>query len=85
MELQYLSWLRNRAGKAKETVSLPQDVKTLSEFVDWLSRQNGTYEALFSYRSIINVSVNGQLVQDWKMFSLKDDDKISFFSPLAGG
>jgi sulfur-carrier protein len=85
MDLQYHSWLRTRAGKARESVSLPEGVTTLSELVDWLARQNGVYEALFTYRSIINASVNGQMVQDWKGVHLKENDKISFFSPLAGG
>lgn len=85
MELHYHSWLRNRAGKAKEQVNLPEGIQTLAEFVDWLAQQNGVYQALFSYRSIINASVNGKMVQEWKSFQLTDTDEISFFSPLAGG
>jgi sulfur-carrier protein len=85
MELQYHSWLRNRAGKAKESVSLPDGVETLAGLAEWLARRDAVSAALFSYRSIINASVNGEMVGDWESCRLADDDKISFFSPLAGG
>jgi len=85
MEIHYFSWLRNRVGAAKETVFPPQDVTTPRKLVDWLSLRHEKYRALFSYLSVINVSVNGQLVEDWENHALHHDDKISFFSPMAGG
>jgi molybdopterin synthase sulfur carrier subunit len=85
MELHYFSWLRNRAGTSKETVSPPPDVRTLKELISWLCGQNAKYPALFSYRNVVNISVNGQLVEDWEQCALKNDDKVSFFSPMAGG
>lgn len=84
MKLQYMSWLRNRAGKAREIVSPPPDVRTLAELVEWMCQKDTAYEALFSYRSIINASVNGQMVQTWD-HAISADDEIIFFSPMAGG
>lgn len=85
MEMQYFSWLRNRVGAARETMPLPSGVNTPKQLIDWLSGQNDKYKALFSYLSVINVSVNGCLVEDLENFTLNDNDKISFFSPMAGG
>lgn len=85
MEVQYLSWLRKRAGKAKENLDPPADVKTLAQLVDWLSGVAPAYQSLFSYRAVIAVSVNGQVVGDWESVAVARGDKISFFSPLAGG
>ncbi|HYD18367.1 MAG TPA: MoaD/ThiS family protein [Patescibacteria group bacterium] len=85
MEVQYLSWLRTRAGKSKEEIEPPETVRTLQDLVEWLSESAASYKTLFSYRAVIAVSVNGKLVQDWDQVAIKNSDKISFFSPLAGG
>lgn len=85
MEVQYFSWLKNRVGTAREDIPLPIEITTPQQFIDWLCTQNGKYQALFSYLNIINVSVNGHLVEDLNSFVIKNDDKMSFFSPMAGG
>lgn len=85
MEIHYTAWLRNRAGKSQETIAPPTGVQTLEELVAWMCKSNEVYAALFSYRSIINASVNGLVVQDWTDQKVDTGDKISFFSPMAGG
>ncbi len=85
MEIHYFSWLRNRVGTAKENISLPDDVTTPQKLVDWLSAQDAKYKALFTYVNVINISVNGQVVEDWNNHEIKNSDSISFFSPMAGG
>ncbi|MDF3024697.1 MAG: molybdenum cofactor biosynthesis protein MoaD [Alphaproteobacteria bacterium] len=85
MEVQYLSWLRTRAGKSKEEIDPPETVRTLQDLVDWLSESAPSYKTLFSYRAVIAVSVNGELAQNWEDVTVRNTDKISFFSPLAGG
>jgi molybdopterin synthase sulfur carrier subunit len=85
MDVHYLSWLRNRIGKSSESITLPPEIATLDEFVAWLVGQHPSYHALHSYRSVINASVNGSMVQDWSACAVSDKDKINFFSPLAGG
>jgi sulfur-carrier protein len=84
MEITYMSWLRTRMGTGKETVTLPADITSAQKLVDWLTQQTKAHEALFSYRSIISIAINGQLISDWET-AVKDSDKISFFSPMAGG
>lgn len=85
VEVHYTAWLRNRAGKARETLEPPSEVATLSDLVAWLCQEGAAYEALFSYRSIISAAVNGQVVQDWAAQAVSPGDQINFFSPMAGG
>lgn len=85
MEISYLSWLRTRIGKSAETLAVPEGVSTLDELVDWLIKKEDAYHALSAHRSIINASVNGDIVSDWAGCTVKNGDKITFFSPLAGG
>ena len=85
MEIAYFSWLKNRVGTSKESISLPAEVKTLKDLIEWLVRKENKYQVLSSYASVINVSVNGSLVEDLDTASVKDSDNVSFFSPMAGG
>lgn len=85
MELSYFSWLRNRAGISKESVSPPAEITTPRKLVDWLLQQDNKYKSLFSYLSVINISVNDQLVEDWEGHIIHQDDRVCFFPPMAGG
>ena len=85
MELHYLTWLRSRIGKEAETRDLPSGVETLAQFRDWLLRQDPAYACLKTYEDVINISVNGTVVEKPDVHRIKPDDKIIFFSPLAGG
>lgn len=85
MEIQYFSWLRKHAGTEKESIEVPAEIDTPERLVTWLSQREFRYRALFSYMSVINLSVNGCLVEDWKSYSIRSSDTLSFFSPMAGG
>lgn len=85
MKIRYSSWLKNRLGVEEESVSPPADVNTPERLIDWLCAQNKKYADVFSHRDIISVSVNDTLVENPGGHPLKSEDKISFFSPMAGG
>ena len=85
MHLYYFSWLRNRIGKDQETLSPPAEINSIQKLIDWLSTQNASYKNIFSYGSVIQVSVNDEHVDNWSHHPLKEGDKICFFSALAGG
>ena len=85
MQINYMAWLRSRAGKSQENIQPPENIKTLEALVTWLCEKDPAYTGLFSYRSIINASVNGTVVQDWSVQEVGPNDTINFFSPMAGG
>ena len=85
MEINYFSGLRFHIGVPKENVSLPPGINTPKQLIDWLCQQNGKYKALFSYISVIKIAVNGHIIKNPEGFIIKNDDKISFFTPMAGG
>lgn len=85
MEVRYLSWLRGKIGCAEETVTLPPDVGTVDQLVDWLSLKSEPHKNLSRHRDVISVSVNGAVIHDWRAAAIADADQVSFFSPMAGG
>ena len=47
MNVLYFAWLRTKIGIGEETLELPEEVTTVSEFLDWLGQRGPTYlEAL---------------------------------------
>ena len=52
MKLRYFAWVRERVGKAEETVELPEDVVTVEELLVWLNeRGSGICERVRAGRS----------------------------------
>lgn len=85
MELHYFSWLRNDIGTAKENICPPIETNTPQKLIDWLKNQDQKYQNLFSHIDVINISINDEVIEDWENYKINNDDKVSFFSPMAGG
>ena len=47
MKVKYFAWVRERVGKAEETVEPPADVRTVDDLIGWLSRRGETYAYAF--------------------------------------
>ena len=43
MKLVYFAWVRERIGRAEETVTLPVDITVVDELVDWLRTRGEEY------------------------------------------
>ena len=39
MKVKYFAWVRERVGKAEETVDPPANVQTVGELIAWLARR----------------------------------------------
>lgn len=83
MEMHYFSWLRQRMGRANETIELPQSVASIQQLKEWLLQKDERYKVLFT--GPVNISVNSQLIEDWQKPCLRGNDSIEIFSPMAGG
>ena len=42
MKVKYFAWVRERVGKAEETIEPPATVRTVEELIAWLSGQGET-------------------------------------------
>ena len=43
MKLRYFAWVRERIGKAEETIEPPVEVRTVGDLIDWLAKRDEGY------------------------------------------
>lgn len=83
MKLLYFAWLREKAGTASETVTLPDGVATVRGLVEWLGSRDAWARAAFADLSAIRVAVNQEYV-GWD-HAVAPGDEVAFFPPVTGG
>ncbi|MBT06970.1 MAG: molybdopterin converting factor subunit 1 [Rhodospirillaceae bacterium] len=83
MNVLYFAWLRTKIGIGEEMLELPEEVTTVSEFLDWLGQRGPAYRDALQDRSVVRVAVN----QEYVTFDhvLAPDDEVALFPPVTGG
>jgi len=83
MKLIYFAWVREKAGKSKEEIPLPEGVKTVGDLLAWLAERDEKMATAFGDPSIIRAAVNQEHVS--MDHELGENDEIAFFPPVTGG
>ncbi len=83
MKLLYFAWVRERVGKSEETLNLPENLKTVSDLMDFLSALDEGYQEAFKNPSKIKVAINQTFVPP--EHDLKGAAEVAFFPPVTGG
>jgi molybdopterin synthase sulfur carrier subunit len=83
MKLLYFAWLRSKIGKAGEELSLPAEVATVGQLLDWLETQSPAHKAALADRRAVRVAVN----QDYANndHPVRAGDEVALFPPVTGG
>ena len=58
MKILYFAWVRERIGKADETIELPASVVTVADLIAWLSGQGEEYAYAFEKPAIIRAAID---------------------------
>jgi sulfur-carrier protein len=83
MKVKYFAWVRERIGKAEETVEPPAEVRTVGELIDWLARRDDTYAYAFEKPKVIRAAIDhAHVKQDAAIAGARE---IAFFPPMTGG
>ena len=83
VRILYFAWLRERAGRAEESVALPQHVGTVGALMAWLGvRDSGLAEA-FAIPRLVRAAVNQQFAS--AETPITAGDEIALFPPVTGG
>jgi molybdopterin synthase sulfur carrier subunit len=75
--------VREKAGRAEETVELPAHVDTVAALIDWLKSRGAEFEAAFERREVIRAAINQRHVKHDA--ALDGAREIAFFPPVTGG
>ena len=81
--LLYFAWVREKIGKGSETISLPEEITTVSNLVSWLQQKDERYQLALQDDSKIRVAVDQEYVTH--DYILKQPREIAFFPPVTGG
>jgi sulfur-carrier protein len=83
VRLLYFAWVREKLGRAEETVTPPPTVKTVAELMAWLGQKDAAYFDVFSRVGIVRAAVDQ--VHAHPATSINDAREIAFFPPVTGG
>ncbi len=83
MKIKYFAWVRERVGKAEETVEPPAGVRTVEELIAWLSGRGEAYAHAFEKPKVIRAAIDHTHVKPDA--TIAGAREIAFFPPMTGG
>ena len=83
VDLVYFAWVRERIGKAGETLELPGSVVTAGDLISYLKTLGEEYEAALEHENVIRVAINQEHVEHHE--PIGGAREIALFPPMTGG
>ena len=83
MKVLYFAWVRERVGKAEETVAPPSNVRTVSDLMQWLGARGEEYANAFATPRVIRAAIDHTHVKPDA--AIAGAREIAFFPPMTGG
>lgn len=83
MKLMYFAWVRERIGKAEETIDPPATVNTVGDLISWLSSRGEEYAHAFETPKVIRAAIDHTHVRPDTVIA--GAREIAFFPPMTGG
>jgi molybdopterin synthase sulfur carrier subunit len=83
MKLKYFAWVRERIGKAEETIEPPAEVRTVDDLIGWLAKRDEGYAHAFEKPKVIRAAIDHAHVKPDA--TIAGAREIAFFPPMTGG
>jgi molybdopterin synthase sulfur carrier subunit len=83
MKVLYFAWVRERIGKAEETIEPPAAVKTVGDLIGWLTTRGEEYAHAFETPKVIRAAIDQTHVRTDAIIA--GAREIAFFPPMTGG
>jgi molybdopterin synthase sulfur carrier subunit len=83
MKVKYFAWVRERVGKAEETLDPPASVRTVDELMAWLARRGESYAHAFETPRVVRAAIDHAHARPDTMIA--GAREIAFFPPMTGG
>jgi sulfur-carrier protein len=83
MKVKYFAWVRERIGKAEETIDPPAGVHTIDDLIAWLAKRDEAYGHAFEKPRVIRAAIDhAHAGPDAIIAGARE---IAFFPPMTGG
>jgi sulfur-carrier protein len=83
VKILYFAWVRERVGKAEETVEPPSAVSTVGDLMGWLAGRGEEYAHAFDNPKVIRAAIDRAHVK--ANTAIAGAREIAFFPPMTGG
>jgi sulfur-carrier protein len=83
VKILYFAWVRERVGKAEETVEPPAAVATVGDLMGWLAGRGEEYAHAFDNPKVIRAAIDRAHVK--ASTAIAGAREIAFFPPMTGG
>ena len=83
VSLLYFAWVREKIGRASESVELPASVATVADLVVWLRGRGPEYREAFANPDVVRAAIDRTHVK--AMAPIAGAREIAFFPPVTGG
>jgi len=83
VKVLYFAWVRERIGKAEETLEPPAAVRTVGDLIAWLASRGEEYAHAFERPQVIRAAIDQTHVRaDTAIAGARE---IALFPPMTGG
>ena len=79
----YFAWLRDRLGRAEESLTLPPEVADVAGLLGWLRGREPVLAAVAGEGRVLRVAVNQTFASPDD--AVADGDEVALFPPVTGG
>jgi molybdopterin synthase sulfur carrier subunit len=83
VKLRYFAWVRERIGKAEETIDVPGELVTVADVARWLVSRGPEYARAFENTAVIRAALDQVHVKSTA--PIAGAREIAFFPPVTGG
>jgi molybdopterin synthase sulfur carrier subunit len=83
LRVLYFAALRERVGRAEETVEVPESVRTVGELHRWLAARGEPWAGAFVETRRVRAAVDQAMAADAD--ELHANAEVAFFPPVTGG
>ncbi|HKT20022.1 MAG TPA: molybdopterin converting factor subunit 1 [Stellaceae bacterium] len=83
MKLLYFASIRQKIGKAEETLAPPPEAVTVATLIEWLKTRGPAYAEALKNPKLVRVAVNREYVPADRRIA--PGDEIGLFPPVTGG
>jgi sulfur-carrier protein len=83
LRILYFAWVRERIGKAEESLDPPATAATVADLVAWLSSRGEEYAHAFEKPGVIRAAIDKVHAKPDTV--IRGAKEIAFFPPMTGG